>query len=800
MLNLAPARWIWLPCGRTLPNTVVRFRLDFRLDQAPKQAVGWILADSRYRLFVNGQRVQWGPGPADPRWPEADPLDLSHVLRAGDNVIGVEVLFFGYGEGTWADGNPGLIVQLVVDGVRRDSNSTWHCALDRSHTPGQHQQWFLRALQEDVDARLIPTGWAAPGFFEDHTWMPARELGIPADKSTIHPHTCSISDPVCAEDPSILAIRERSVPLLREEWMPANALVEQGRVTWHRDPADWFDCRIAGSLTATREIIAASTAADGWHVPATPEKTGWFLTYTVSEQAVGWPCIEIDAPAGTIVEVMLHEAHDLAADPWLETHFNSWFRWRCAAGINHIEPFDFFGLRWIQVHIRNASGPVHIRAVGLRRRLHPWPHEGHLLIGETGLQKLVAASFNTLRNSVQETICDGFGRERQQYSGDCGHQLHAIRQLHGGYAVCERYLRTWGEGQTADGWFLDCWPGYDRLKRIAQRQIGGTQWGPLLDHGVGYGFDVWHHLLETGDRAAVAVPYQRLLRFGAWLWTRRDATGMIPASGHGLPSVWIDHHGFNQQRHKDLSFTLYIAAMFGHALAKLADFFEPHTATTWRERSVALAAVARQRHWCPTRRLFVDNLPWLAEEGGMRLHDRSLATSVLFDFAPEIGPTLDVLEKAPSEMGLSYPANAGWRLWALSKGGRSLAVLNELRQRWATLASVHSNNSLSENWHPQPDSCDQWSHCPVVPLYLMSQDIAGIRATSPGFATCSITPQLGDLPSLGVTVHTPHGPIFFRSERHADGQHITLEIPPGVQASFAGSPLVAGRSQHLITA
>lgn len=797
MLNLAPARWIWLPCGRTLPNTVVRFRISFHLDQEPKHAAGWILADSRYRLTVNGQRVQWGPGPADPRWPETDPLNLVSYLRAGENVIGVEVLYFGFGEGTWADGNPGLIVQLAVDGRRLDSGTAWHCALDRSHPPGQHQQWFLRALQEDIDARLIPHGWASPGYVEDDTWLAAHDLGIPADKPTVHPHACSVSDAACAEDPAVLNLRPRSVPLMSETWMPAGRPVEQGRVTWHRDPADWFDCRVLGSLTATRETIAESIG-DGWRVPATPTRTGWFMTFVLPEQAIGWPCVQVDAPAGAIVEILMQEAHDLAADPWLDTHFHSWFRWRCTTGVNRIAPFDFFGLRWIQVHVREASGPVTIRQVGLRRRLHPWPHSALLQVGEPALQKLVDAGLNTLRNSVQETVCDGFGRERQQYSGDCGHQLHAVRQLHGGHAVSARFLRTWGEGQTADGWFLDCWPGYDRLKRIAQRQIGATQWGPLLDHGVGYGFDTWHHLLETGDRDAVVVPYQRLLRFGGWLWSRRDSTGMIPASGHGLPWVWIDHHGFHAQRDKDLSFTLYIAAMFGHALALLADALEPAAAALWRERSAALAAVAKQRHWCPQRRLFVDNLPWLAEDGGARLHDRSLATSVLFGFAPEIEPTLDVLAATPPEMGLSYPANAGWRLWALARGRRTAAVLDDLRTRWATMESVRLNNSLSEFWTPQPDSRDQWSHCPVAPLYVLSQDIAGIRATSPGFATCSIAPQLGDLPSLAVTVHTPHGPIGFRAECTTDGHMVQLDVPDGIRAQLHGAPLPVGRSTHHI--
>ena len=49
------------------------------------------------------------------------------------------------------------------------------------------------------------------------------------------------------------------------------------------------------------------------------------------------------------------------------------------------------------------------------------------------------------------------------------------------------------EGITADGFFLDCWPAFDRLARLMERQVNMTGWGPLLDHGVGFAFDCRHH-------------------------------------------------------------------------------------------------------------------------------------------------------------------------------------------------------------------------------------------------------------------------------------------------------------------
>src|ERR1039458_3373485 len=100
--NLSPAQWIWYPSGRTLQNTFVLFRRELLLTAKPRRATGWISADSRYRLELNGQRIQWGPAPSDPRWAEADPFDLTGYLEPGRNVIGAAGLLYGPGDGPLA--------------------------------------------------------------------------------------------------------------------------------------------------------------------------------------------------------------------------------------------------------------------------------------------------------------------------------------------------------------------------------------------------------------------------------------------------------------------------------------------------------------------------------------------------------------------------------------------------------------------------------------------------------------------------------------------------------------------------
>jgi hypothetical protein len=142
--DLTPARWIWYPSGRTLPNTFILFRRELRLADRPRRATGWICADSRYRLEVNGQRVQWGPAPCDPRWAEADPLDLTGYLLAGDNVLGTTVLYYGAGDGSWPLSKPGFLFWLEIEQADgRVEKVVWDAAcktlLCRAWRPGAAQ-------------------------------------------------------------------------------------------------------------------------------------------------------------------------------------------------------------------------------------------------------------------------------------------------------------------------------------------------------------------------------------------------------------------------------------------------------------------------------------------------------------------------------------------------------------------------------------------------------------------------------------------------------------------------------------
>ncbi len=790
MIDLSPARWIWLPSQRCLPNTFVLFRRVLTLNKAVERVSGWITADSRYTLSVNGARVQYGPAPCDPRYQDVDPVDITALLKPGDNVIGVQAHYFGHGDGTWPMGSPGLIARLDVrfaDGEQMQlaTDAQWLARLDRAHRPGQHPQWYLRALQEEFDARLHPYGWDTPAYTPDAQWLPAMTL--PGSSSTPALFAGGPAYLLNADLPRDLTgavmqpsrisygLHPRSIPPIDESPVTPARMTGAGRVRWLRAPEDWFENRIPGSFEIQSESIARD-AGDGIVLPPTPEGTGWFVTFALHEEVTGWPTIDVSAPEGAVIEIITQESHDPASTLWLDTHFFHWTRLICRAGRNTFACAEWEAHRWIQLHIRNASAAVTIHSVGARRRRFPWPNAARIRCADPDLQRLFDACVNTLHNSAIETLMDGAGRERQQYSGDCGHQAQVIRAVFGETRLPARYLRTFSQGMTHEGFFLDTWPAYDRLARVTQRQLGVTQWGPILDHGLQFMSDCWRHYIETGDRDALSEPYPRLLRFKDYLQAHFDRSDdLLHVTDLGIPVVWIDHDAYKSQRDKQCAYNL--AAAYGlFDLAQLAEAFEDRGAARHaRALGDVLLRNVKRKFWDKKRKLLVINKPWQEEDGEARLCDRSLALAVLLKIHRDVGACVEALASCPPELGLSYPATANWRLKALAVSGRADLVIRELRERWSVLPSVLHNNTVQETWQVGTDGTGQYSHCAAAPLQVLIQDVLGVQPVEPGYARYEVRPQpaLRSLGDVDITVHTPHGPLRAQSR----GAEVSLDTP-----------------------
>ncbi len=266
---------------------------------------------------------------------------------------------------------------------------------------------------------------------------------------------------------------------------------------------------------------------------------GAALTFEFAEQIVGWPYFTIEAPAGTIVELMVQEGHEVGGPALLNTHFDAWTRFICREG-------------------REPIRDLRLRELSLAATAHP-RRRGH---GEGPRRRACAGASSpgrTLRCSAAPSRpCNACSTPRSTPSTTAPRKRWSTAWAasasntaataatsctpstcaFGETRLPARYLATFSQGMTKDGYFLDCWPAYDRLARLMERQLDLTGWGPILDHGVGFNFDCWYHYLYTGDLEALREPYPRLLRFAQYLQSivgqGRPAAGREPRHPVGL--------------------------------------------------------------------------------------------------------------------------------------------------------------------------------------------------------------------------------------------------------------------------
>lgn len=179
------SRMIWAPADARLSSQFVAFRKSFTLPTMPLAAVLRVFADARYLLWINGELALRGPARFDPRGPEYDSLDLTHLLRTGPNQIAISVMSYDekatvtsgeMGQGANArmmKHEPGLTLRIEVDGrILVSTDETWKWS-DQTRYRNADIDWAQ--INDRIDARVEDGDWTQTAY-DDQAWKPAAKV------------------------------------------------------------------------------------------------------------------------------------------------------------------------------------------------------------------------------------------------------------------------------------------------------------------------------------------------------------------------------------------------------------------------------------------------------------------------------------------------------------------------------------------------------------------------------------------------------------------------------------------------
>jgi hypothetical protein len=143
-----------------------------------------VSADSRYLLFINGQRIGFGPARCDPRWQAYDEYEseIVRALRPGRNVIAALVHHVGESTCSYILGRSAFLFEADIDvkgqKVEPQRDHTWRVfpGLPWQYVP--HRLSLETDFPEIYDARLEPAGWNTTNFDDSH-WVRPTLIGPP---------------------------------------------------------------------------------------------------------------------------------------------------------------------------------------------------------------------------------------------------------------------------------------------------------------------------------------------------------------------------------------------------------------------------------------------------------------------------------------------------------------------------------------------------------------------------------------------------------------------------------------------
>lgn len=510
------ASWVW---NNRAPgkNAWVLFRCEFDVKDIPGVTL-FITADTRYRVWVNGERLGDGPPQSQPYHQYYDAMDLASVVDEGRNCIAVLVHHQGIQSGT----RGGLLAEVV------DASGAVLCATGSSWRSQIGHAWRVNTdlngmnkigpFQEHVDLRSMPQGWKAVGF-EGPDWaqvdvvssrggsaasrvMPWCRL-IPRDIAFLKEEGCCPVSIQRLEECLDLENRRLSSDL-------SISLSQVGRdLAWAK--AAGTD-RLLGESGET--VLACS---DRHHDGVTDGRYDPCLTLDFGRVITAYADVEVEAPAGAVIEIGYAERLvDGRFNNAIECPFAD--KVTCVQGYNHYRPLVWRSFRYLRLRVKACEQGMKVKAARAVAVTYPYKASGHFA-GDARLESVFKICRRTLELCSIESLMDTPFREQAQWLGD----VSAV--------TIPGILACFGDTKLPGKFFRQAAMNSHPTGLIANiSNVATVNWaGDIPDYSLWWVIALWRFYLYTGDARYVHECYPEVQRIMRVHLERQTESGILDA-------------------------------------------------------------------------------------------------------------------------------------------------------------------------------------------------------------------------------------------------------------------------------
>lgn len=769
----AVSNWIWTPEwiheDKKSPR-IVYFRRVIEVAEIPESVYLNISADTRYKLYVNGFLVEIGPSKGDREVWFYDRVDLAPYLKAGKNILGVQVLRYPMER---EQGNhsmfrteiPGLYMS-PDDGANEPflsvlaAGPAWKCHIDRTTLfPAEEEGFAPLLIHEETFGNEEIFGWLREDF-DDSEWAYAFPYPNAKMSRAVSPAN----------------LNPRTIPFMYRKKRHFSSLIEgssegiEGR--WEM-------------LLAGRESIV---------IPAQSEVR---IVLNAGEEMTGYLRLTFGEGRGALVSLLESEAYvqkeksPTAGTPIKKNrmdtvtgHLEGYRDIYHVGGLGSsekpeiFEPFWFRTFRFIELTVRTEEEPLEIFSLDYEETGYPLKVMTHVETSDPSLKSIWELSERTLRRCMHETYEDCPFYEQLQYTMDTRSQILYTYAVSADDRLARKAIDDFARAQRSNG-LLNCSypnmnpnviPGfsifyilmvYDHMMYFGDKALV-RRYMPAVDRILAY-FD--RHLTPDGlvEKVGGVNLTARYWSFIDWAVEWNPTTGMPPAGLKGPITM---------------ESLLYVYGL-QHA-AHLAEYIgRMDTASEYRERAMQVQKAIR-RLCRQADGLLTDGPCALLMENG---NVPALHSSQQVQVFGVLTGTLDVesgrrnLIKVVEEKG--HPQCTVAMRFYLFRALEKTSLYEQTNSLWDAWRNMIYDGCTTciESEDYARSECHAWG---ALALYELPSAILGVRPAAPGYEKIQVSPHTEFLDWAEGTVKTPAGDVRVSWERRGEKLELSVEAPEGI--------------------
>ncbi len=756
------AKWIWLRGAQenSWRNSYVLFRKQF---DAGGQLQIHVAADSRYELYLDGQRIARGTDSSAAGYKSFDTW-TTEVSR-GKHALAVLVHHVGEVCATSLKSRPGLLVEARDSaGQAIASDDTWQasaCAAFRQDLPCMMSHFGFYQM---CDYRNFPPDWAQirPS---DPSW-PAAEVIADAG-----------SGPWGKLFP-------RDIPPLQTTPVQATKIIARG--TWTQGEFDAMEKPSVGAWMGARR----RKSNDGptiFPLHFEPSIHGQYAAFDFGREVTGHLRLRFEgAKAAQQIDVGYDETLDASGLPNpRRTYVHFADRLVLRENQTVAEIFDARGFRYVMLDLPPDSSGLTITSVELDERTYPMPQTGRFDCSDPSLPPLYDIGVETTRLSMLDVYVDCPSRERVLWM-DC--YLEALCSSYGAgitrlwRRVLLLYAQDRFKGEALTGAIKAYCPSDNDVA--------------IPNYVMFYACAVSDYVQHSGDLATGGALFDIVMQQFDLLDRFATPQGLF---GTGWPSWhFIDWSAMDYGGVPAAVNAIFI--LMHRKVARLATLLGHHDAAKSLDaRRKHLEQAFHHAFWNTDEGLFVDAI-YDGKPSAVRSQLSNVLAIVAGIISGEQARSLlrrvcdpsRLLPRTPGDYRLKpgfqpqtggivpvgTPALATFLAVALFESGMDEEALDYIRVNWPPLAvnGAFAEHFLFDN---NTSFCHGWS---AAPTFLFPRYILGARPAAPGWKTVSVRPRACGLQWAKGTILTPLGPLHIHWKATTGAPlELSIDAPPGMK-------------------